>query len=54
MIIPDDPAIQIIRDVRHQISENNAHEPKKLINYYLELQKQYHLEHQKKAKLTTK
>lgn len=46
MMKQDDPVIQLIRDVRHQISENNDHNPKKLIDYYLELQKQYYLEHQ--------
>ena len=46
MIKQDDPAIKVIRDVRHQISENNDHDPRKLINYYLELQKKYYLEHQ--------
>jgi vesicle coat complex subunit len=46
MIKQDDPVIQLIRDVRHQISESNDHDPKKLINYYLELQKKYYLEPQ--------
>ena len=36
----DDPAIRRIRDVRHQISEEHGHDPKRLVAYYLELQRQ--------------
>jgi hypothetical protein len=41
MITIDDPLLQEIREVRHRISENNQHDPQKLIKYYLELQEQY-------------
>lgn len=30
----DDPAIQIVRDARHQISESVDHDPQKLVEYY--------------------
>jgi hypothetical protein len=46
MIERGDPAIQRIRDVRHQISEAHDHDPRKIVNYYLELQKKYYLEKQ--------
>ena len=41
MITLDDPVLQQIREIRHQISKNHQHDPQKLINYYLELQQQY-------------
>lgn len=50
MIALDDPVIQQIREIRHQISQNNQHDPKKLINYYIELQQQY----KQKNKLNSK
>ncbi|XHR83183.1 MAG: hypothetical protein ACFKPT_02065 [Gloeotrichia echinulata GP01] len=50
MITIDDPVIQQIREIRHQISQNNQHDPQKLIKYYLELQQQYK---QKKHKLNS-
>lgn len=37
----DDPAIQWIREVRHQISAEFDHDPRKLLEYYMELQKKY-------------
>jgi hypothetical protein len=36
-----DEAISQIREVRHIISEEHGHDPRKLVNYYIELQKQY-------------
>ncbi|NJR64020.1 MAG: hypothetical protein HC769_37890 [Cyanobacteria bacterium CRU_2_1] len=36
-----DDAISQIREVRHIISEENGHDPQRLVNYYIELQKQY-------------
>jgi hypothetical protein len=36
-----DPGIEWIREVRHRISEEHDHDPQKLVNYYMELQKQY-------------
>jgi hypothetical protein len=50
MITINDPTIEQIREVRHQISQDNDHDPDKLINYYLELQKKYKLSHQIKLK----
>ena len=41
MLLNPDPAIERIREVRHQISEEHGHDPQKLVNYYIELQKQY-------------
>jgi hypothetical protein len=40
MVNPD-PAIEQIREVRHRISEEHGHDPQKLVDYYIELQKQY-------------
>ena len=37
----DDPTIQRIRDARHRISEKNQHDPRKVVQYYVELQKKY-------------
>ena len=37
----DDPAIAKIREVRHRISEEHDHDPRKVIRYYIEMQKQY-------------
>jgi hypothetical protein len=36
-----DDAISQIREVRHIISEENGHDPRRLVKYYIELQKQY-------------
>jgi len=37
----DDPAIKEIRDVRHRISESVGHDPHKLIEHYIEMQKTF-------------
>jgi hypothetical protein len=37
----EDPGIQWVRDVRHKISEEFDHDPRKLIEHYIEMQKQY-------------
>ncbi|MFN6498087.1 MAG: hypothetical protein RMX65_013915 [Nostoc sp. DedQUE01] len=37
----NDEAISQIRKIRHIISQENEHNPDKLVNYYIELQKQY-------------
>jgi len=37
----DDPAIAKIREVRHRISEEHDHDPRKVVEYYIEMQKQY-------------
>ena len=34
----DDPAIAAVREVRHRISQQYGHDPKKLIAYYIQLQ----------------
>ena len=38
---PNDPVIDEIRQVRHSISERFAHDPDRLVAYYMELQKQF-------------
>jgi hypothetical protein len=35
-----DPTIARIREARHQISEKCGHDPKKLVEYYMKLQKE--------------
>jgi len=35
-----DPIIDQIREVRHRISEQCSHDPKKLIEYYMKLEKE--------------
>lgn len=35
----DDPTITRIRQVRHAISEKCGHDPKKIVEYYIDLQK---------------
>lgn len=37
----DDPAIAKIREVRHRISAEHDHDPRKVVEYYIEMQKQY-------------
>lgn len=37
----DDPTIERIRETRHRISEEHGHDPQKVVEYYLELQKKY-------------
>jgi hypothetical protein len=37
----DDPAIAHVREVRHRISRQHAHDPKKLVEYYIQLQTKY-------------
>lgn len=37
----DDAIITRIRAVRHQISEEHAHDPQKVVAYYIERQKRY-------------
>ena len=37
----NDPIIQAIRDVRHQISESGDHDPRKLLEYYRIRQERY-------------
>lgn len=40
-MIKKDEAMSQIREIRHTISEEYGHDPKQLVNYYIELQKQY-------------
>jgi len=37
----DDPTITRIREARHKISEDCEHDPQKMVEYYVELQKKY-------------
>jgi hypothetical protein len=39
--MPEDPAITRIHEVRHRISEQFDHDPKKLVGHYMRLQAQY-------------
>jgi len=36
--LPPDPVIDEIREVRHQISEDLGHDPKRLVDHYMKLQ----------------
>lgn len=36
-----DPVIDMVREVRHRISAECGHDPRKVVEYYMELQKQY-------------
>ena len=37
----DDPTLDHVREVRHRISQRCAHDPKKLVEYYIQLQAKY-------------
>ena len=37
----DDPTIERIRSARHDVSEANQHDPKKVVEYYRRLQEHY-------------
>ncbi len=37
----DDPTIARIREVRHRISGKYDHDPKKIVEYYIKLQKKH-------------
>jgi hypothetical protein len=37
----DDAVITRIREARHQISEEHGHNPRKLVAYYIQLQKRH-------------
>jgi hypothetical protein len=37
----DDPAMACVREVRHRISQQYGHDPKKLIEYYIQLQEKH-------------
>lgn len=41
MKLKDDIAIERVREVRHRLSAEHGHDPKKIVNYYIELQKKY-------------
>jgi len=36
-----DPIIDEIREVRHRVSEQCGHDPKRLVEYYIQLQEEY-------------
>jgi hypothetical protein len=48
----DDPTIARVREARHRISEACGHDPQRLVDYYIELQKKY--EHRLHSKLEPK
>jgi hypothetical protein len=37
----DDPTITRIREARHRISEECGHDPQRIVEYYVKLQKKY-------------
>ena len=37
----DDPTITRIRDARRRVSERCGHDPQEVVDYYIELQRQY-------------
>jgi hypothetical protein len=39
--LPPDPVIDEIREVRHQISADLGHDPKRLIDHYMKLQERH-------------
>jgi hypothetical protein len=39
--IPPDPVIDEIREIRHRISEQCGHDPRRLLDYYLAVQERY-------------
>ena len=39
--VTEDPAIAAVRDARHQISVSVGHDPKKLVDYYRQLQQRF-------------
>lgn len=45
----DDPVIGSIRAVRHLISEEYGHDPKRLVAYYMERQKEREKQQKKKV-----
>lgn len=49
-MVKPDPAIEQIQAVRHRISEEYGHDPQKLVDYYIELQKQYQSRYLDEAK----
>ncbi len=38
---PNDPVIDEIREIRHRISERFDHDPERLVEHYIELQKRH-------------
>jgi hypothetical protein len=39
--LPSDPALDEVRNARRRISERVGHDPARLVQYYIEMQKQY-------------
>jgi hypothetical protein len=39
--LPPDPVIDEIREVRHQISARFGHDPKRLVDHYIKLQRKH-------------
>jgi hypothetical protein len=40
-MMQDDPTIQAVRDARHRISAAVGHDPRKLVEYYRQLQERH-------------
>lgn len=38
---PNDPVVEEVREIRRRISEQFDHDPKRLVEHYIELQKRY-------------
>jgi hypothetical protein len=47
----DNPAIRQIREVRHRISAEHGHDAKRLVAYYMELQRQRRAQEQAKGEV---
>lgn len=41
MKLNDDPTIARIREARHYISQEYSHDPQRVVDYYIKLQKKY-------------
>lgn len=41
-MMKDDPTIQAVRDARRRISAMVGHDPRKLVEYYRQLQERHH------------
>jgi hypothetical protein len=39
--LPEDPVIDEVREVRHRISERLGHDPKRIVQHYIELQREH-------------
>lgn len=51
---PNDYTIEQIRETRHRISAAHGHDAEKLVNYYIELQKEFQQRDAKNRKTQSK